>query len=307
MAQAAEVESGKIEVSPERMDEVLNELLTLRKNESSNKWREGELLAEVLDGGYYDRYGFQSFEHFCQEKMGYTERTGFRRVVIWRKFGQELGFEFDSLAEYPWSKLELVAAIVKKSNVEGWLKDCQKLSYDQLRYKVSELQVAAKEQDGKGKKRGEGGGKRKGTISTRERGEGAEGEDGNEPKVVFSVTMYQSQYDNLKAAISMACGQLETRKVNYALDMIAADFQATGLTSANDGGSLKRAQVILEDIGRAFNMNITATMKEGSVADQFRKDRESSIARKKKLREQQAAQSAKPEDGKPKAKRSKKK
>lgn len=304
MAQAAEVEEGAIEVSPERKAEVRQRLQEIRRGSTLSKWDEGELLAEVMDGGYYDGYGFQSFDHYCREELGYADRTGFRRMGVWRTFHQELGYEREQLANHQWSKLELIFGIVKKSNVEGWLSDCEKLSFDQLEYKVKDFKGRVDEQDGKGKKRGEGKSKGKTRPKNEQiRGEGAEGEDGNEPKVTLRVVMFQSQYENVKAAFEMAYGQLENRKMNYALDMIAADFQAGYIGKENDGGSHKRLQVVCEDLARSHNATITVTMNKGSVSDQFAKDRESSLERKKKLREAAAAQS----NQKPKEKKGKKK
>lgn len=295
----AEVEDGTVQVDRARAEDVRQKLIQIRRGTAEAKFDEGELLAEVLDGSYWDTYGFQSFDHYCSEELGYQERTGYKRAAIWRTFAHELNYERHHLAEFQWSKLELIEPVAKtKAQAEAWLKDASKLSWAQLKFKVEEHRAAEKGDSGGGGGSGKGGKSR--SKTTRVDADGVGDDEGNEPKVTFRCVMFQSQYDNLKAAIEMASGQLSDKqgpaKTAYALDMIAADFQATGLASDNDGGSFKRLQHICEDLGRSFNAKLSVTMNEGAVAEQFRKDRESSKERKKKLRGQKKAQAGDTED-----------
>lgn len=288
MVRAAEAEQGTIEVDQDRKDELRKRLADLRRGSDRSKFSEGEVLAEIIDGSYWESYGFNSFDEYCAKELGFGKRTGYRRAAVWRTFAHEFGCSAEQLADFQWSKLELIQPVVKKSNFERWLEDAAKLTFDQLEYKVRDAVAVA---DGKDPTK-----RKTSNATTRVQEKGVEDDaDGNEPKVTHRCVMYQSQYDNLKAAIETACEQLGTDKANYALDMIASDFQASLMTGEKDV-SFKRLQVICEDLGRAFNARITVTMNEGAVAEQFKADRESSKERKKKLKAQKKAQAGDTQD-----------
>lgn len=270
-----------IEPSPERKEEIRESVKKLLRQKDVMNFTLGQHFAEILDGSYWQDYGFQSFDEYCTKEADCHRRKGLDLAKIYRKFGLELTMSAEDIQGYPYSKLALVANVITLHNRDGWLKDVLKLTFDQLKYKVAEY---AKTQADRGA----------GNSPKSEEPSGDADPDGDddddekeEPLVLLKVRMRQSQYDNLKAAIELAGRMTGSDKENYLLDCIATDF-VTGNQDENDLPLQTKLQA-LERIHKPCNITVTFPKGDARAAD-FVADRDTATKKKKKGREQREAQ-----------------
>lgn len=266
-----------VDATPERKEEVRESVKTLLRQKDVMNFTLGQNFAEILDGSYWQDYGFQSFDEYCVKEADCHRRKGLDLAKIYRKFGVELGMTGEDIQGYPYSKLVLVSEVITQHNKEGWLKDVLKLTFDQLKYKVQEYREAQnKSADDRSPK------------PPREDGnDDFDGDDVDDPLVYFKIRMHQAQIDNLKAAMEVCQTMTGSDKESYLLDCIATDF----ITGHQDEHELT-LQSQLESFERIHKVKLSVSFNKGDPrAEDFVGDRTVSTAKKKKGREQKAAQS----------------
>lgn len=161
------------------------------------------LLWQVHANKDYATLGYDEFEDYVEQRLGFKKRKGLYYVSIWQKFRVELGLEQKKLGRIGWWKASIIRPIVSLDNHEEWLNKARTM-------KSRELQDAVRKALGKEK---------------------------SELKS-FIVKLADDQFVNVEAAVKQAMREANTDAKGHALDLIATEFQANRMEPEDKPGWL---------------------------------------------------------------------
>lgn len=122
-----------------RQDDV-RELIQALKREIGAKYRRlGELLKEVRDKEYWKAWGFDSFEAYCEQEIGYRDRK-VRYLVATVEGFERAGVTEEEAASIDQSKAAVIAEVLTPANKDEWVEKARSMKTDELRREVARAQ-----------------------------------------------------------------------------------------------------------------------------------------------------------------------
>lgn len=179
----------------------------------------GRHLYNAYYGDYWDDWGFESFEDYCMEELGFAERKAKYLFTIWKRFQVDLGIAKAKLEKIGWTKASRIVGIVDEKNVEKWLDRARTL-------KVRELEKA---------------------ISKYKGSPGAD-EDWH----VINFKLAEEQHENVQAALAQAEAESGSDKRGHNLDLICTEWRTSRL------GPKDKLPHALKGVERAFGVRVVS-------------------------------------------------
>jgi len=124
-------------MSMDAIDTVVSELgEALRRAEDISYHALGGFLHVVYRQQYFVELKFDSFEDYCKERIGFSQRKALYLISIWEKFEKELKVPRHEYEGIEWSKLKEIVPVVNNENVNRWLRIAKANTVEELRYQV---------------------------------------------------------------------------------------------------------------------------------------------------------------------------
>jgi hypothetical protein len=124
-------------MSGEEIDTMVSKLGdALRRAEDISYHALGGFLHVVYRQQYFMDLNFDSFEDYCKERIGFSQRKALYLISIWEKFEKELKVPRHEYEGIEWSKLKEIVPVVNKENVNRWLSIARANTVEELRYQV---------------------------------------------------------------------------------------------------------------------------------------------------------------------------
>lgn len=199
-----------------------------------------ELLYEVQEKEYWKGYSyktrggeekkFESFDDYIDHEVQFGQRKAYYLIQIYKKFVKELAIPMEILRNVQWSKAKEVVGIINKSNWSDLIKLLPKVSVKELQGIVAEISgktsLKAKEDTPALPESPP----KDVSIEITDPEKGAE-----EPEdmVTLEIKMLKAQSENLNEAMKVAAFEAGSENPGHLLDMIASDFLASRVTSAD--------------------------------------------------------------------------
>lgn len=228
------------DVATERQDEVRKLILDAKDRIGMTNVDLYEWLYEVKHGGYFTKYGFESFDEYAEKEVRFHYRKAQHFVQIQEVFVVEHHVGREDLKDIDWSKLVKIVPHVTKKNVDAWLRKAREFTQEQL-------SEAIRNASGGDNEPGSGDGEPGGGSGERPSDAGPD-----EALVTFKVKMRQEQLDNVNRALTHGKGFLKTTSLGHVLDMMALDFVNTYADEEEGALILFTRQV--EELKRAWKL-----------------------------------------------------
>jgi len=222
-------------MSPET---VRGTLVLLRDDIGAAYLQMAQLLDKVLADALYLRYGFDSFEDYCEEELGFKRRKGMYLVSIYRTLVQGGVLSVAELDQIAWTKARLIAQLAKNNLLTSsqktgeWVERAKTESYKELEASVkAELSSAPPSPSGAS------------PLSS--------GLD--EPVTVVRFGLYPPQLANYKEALERAKDLAASDKVGHLVDCICLPFNSEAWDSKKHALSK-----VCEHVERVFGIRLIA-------------------------------------------------
>lgn len=215
--------------TPSRKTKVRGRIAELKKIVEDSYLELGGLLFEVFHGGYWGEWGYESFRQYVSDELGFHERKGQYLMNIHKRLVIEAKANSESLEGIGWSKAKEIATVATEKNVDKWVEKAKGSTVTEL---VTEVRKAKAES---------------GEANT----------DGKiERAFRLSFTLFESQNENVEAALAMAAKIAESEKRGHLLDCICTSFQASVLQEKGESRRTSELMRVVESLERVFGVRI---------------------------------------------------
>jgi hypothetical protein len=212
-----------------RKNKVRKRIVELKKLVEDSYFEIGELLYEVFYAGYWKGWEYESFKQYVMDELGFHERKAQYLINIYKNLVVKAQVEPEKLEGVGWSKAKEIATVVDKDNADEWVERAKESTVTEL---VSDVREAKAE-------RGES--NTGGTVERSHR---------------LSFTLFDSQNDNVEAALKLASQIAESEKRGHLLDCIATSFQANVLGDRGESKRVSEMMRVVESLERTFGVKI---------------------------------------------------
>jgi len=190
--------------TPEDRKKVRDTILLIRQEIDNHYMRLGALLIQVRDTALYREWGFESFDEYVLEELGFRKRKAEYHMSIWRRFSQ-LGLGEKDLCKLGWSKAALLAPHVNEKNAGEWIDRASDRTVLQL---ANDLKTA------------------RSGAAPGESGSAFLPADSNEDEIPKTMTfsLFPAQESSIRDALGIASRLADSDKAGHLISMIALEF-----------------------------------------------------------------------------------
>lgn len=173
----------------------------------------GGNLSQIARSGLHESWGFDSFEDYIEEELGFARRKAYYLIAIYEK-AVELGVTDDDeaveqLTSIGWTKArEILAYVTSRDEFNEWVGRASGMSVSSLsaalKVKFLGKPETKKGKDSEGNK----------TLTN---------EDG-ETFHILEIPLADDQYENVKLALQKAGEMAGSKKLGHLVDLMALEF-----------------------------------------------------------------------------------
>jgi hypothetical protein len=213
-----------------RKNKVRKDVLDTKRNIEDSYFRLGELLYEVHYGGYWQEWGYDDFDSYLMDEVGFHHRKGMYFISIYKKLLIEAQVPKEKLEGIGWSKAKEVARVATKENAEEWVEKARESTVTELVNEVRETKA--------------------------EEAAGDTGEGKVERAYRQNFTLFESQMGNLEEALKVAGKVAESDKKGHLLDCICTSFLANVMEDQGEGRRVSEMMRHVQNIERVFGVKV---------------------------------------------------
>lgn len=204
--------------------EIRNRLQELKTTIERTYLEMAELLNRVRQDKLFVEWGFDSFENYVEQELGYKRRKAFYILSVWRVLHGECGLTEEQLQAIDFSKAREIARVADQGNIAAWLEKAGSMSARELADEVSKASS-----------------KVKGT---------------KEPSYRWVCALTDDQREHVEATLDRAAEVIGKEKGKGAmLDLICMEFQSSALSKDNSDEWLEWH---LENLQRVLKVRLSA-------------------------------------------------
>lgn len=204
---------------------IRDEILQLVNDVDRAYFTIGGKLSAIARSGLHEGWGFDSFEEYIENELGFARRKAYYLIAIYEK-AEELGVVGDeeateALTSIGWTKAkEIINYVENRDDFNEWVSRAGTMSVSKLQENLKVAFMGApvlkKGKDAEGNK----------TL---------ENEDG-EVFHILEIPLADAQYENVKLAMQRASEIASSDKPGHIIDMMALEFLSNNasLTNLND-------------------------------------------------------------------------
>jgi hypothetical protein len=229
---------------------VRKRLMELKEQVGTFYFEMTEKFYEVVEDKYYKKWGFSSFEDYCDKELGWGKRKGWYFVKFFKTLVMEAGLPKEQLRDIDWSKAAAISELPPeelndKDVRDKWIETAKSDSASTLKSKVG----AVKER----RRIAREGGKVSALkpIAPEEIKE-------EEQLVNKTFRLYPAQLQNVELAIKNSMKTSGSDKEGHNIDLICTEFNV----SRGEDADVKLNRM-LDSINRAFGVECVAIAIKG--------------------------------------------
>jgi len=213
-----------------RKNAVRKDVLSVALEIESSYLKLGELLYEVHYGGYWQEWGYDSFDAYLMDEVRFHHRKGMYLISIFKKLRIDAGVPKEKLEGIGWSKAKEVARVATSENAGEWVEKARESTVTEL---VNEVREAKAEEAA-----------------------GDSGEGKIEKAYRRNFTLFESQQENLDEALKKAATVAESDKQGHLLDCICLSFLANVMEDQGEGHRVSEMMRHVQSLERIFGVKI---------------------------------------------------
>lgn len=206
-------------------EEVLPKIKGLLDVVDTNYLDIGRLLWRVNEKNLYQLGGYDDFESYVEEELGFKKRKAKYLVSIWKRLRAELGVKKSMIEKVGWTKAKVILPVVNEENVEQWLDKAKNLPVSKLAAEVAQA---------KGKQDKE--------------------KPDEEQFKTFTVRLAVPQFENVESALKLAELRSQSDRRSHQLDMICLEYNAASIGGTDSGDAALQRYV--NTLKSHFGVNI---------------------------------------------------
>lgn len=257
----------------ESQEERLKKIEEFFKTEDGINLELSRLLWQVNANKDYESLGYDSFEDYVEQRLGFKRRKGKYLVAIWQKFRIELGLEPKKLGRIGWWKSSIISPVVTLDNHEEWINKARRMKSRELQKEVAK----------------------------------ALGSGSSDELKSYTVKLSETQYANVDAAVKQGMREVGSDAKGNALDLICTEFQANRVKpEEKPGWIMKQLERNWDCRLLAMDADIFSEVKAFAEARAASIEEEKKVIKKEKLKEAVEGIAKSEEEAPTKKKKSKK-
>lgn len=127
-------ETGKAVKSTVKQDrqEIVRDLIKIAKDNIETGYIDlCKLLSEAYHRSFFEEWGFEDFEAYCQEELDIKYRKAMYFVEIWDKV-KSLKLDKRKVARLGWTKMKEIASVITAETAKEWMEKASKMTSREL-------------------------------------------------------------------------------------------------------------------------------------------------------------------------------